>query len=184
MTQQEVVIMKLYKNYQILLFSLIAAITSGCATTTVDKNAKSTPYNSGEKILIVEHNPLIPTRLTSAGIQTGRYSSIQSKPTHSQRDLLQVMITVSIPEEIKSVGQTIRYLLRRSGYQLANPNTQKNKVTAFFIKSLPRVHRQIGPMTLEDALITLMSPAFTLHSDPVHRLISYRLNDNFSGEVL
>ena len=92
------------------------------------------------------------------------------------------MITVTIPDEIETIGQTIRYLLRRSGYQLINPQQQQPELAQLFSKRLPDVHRHLGPMTLENALTILTTPAFTLIEDPVHRLISYQLDDLFLGE--
>ena len=115
-------------------------------------------------------------------VQTGRYSAIAATPTHSQRQLLQVMITVTIPDDIETIGQTIRYLLRRSGYQLISPQQQQPELAQLFSKRLPDVHRHLGPMTLENALTILTTPAFTLIEDPVHRLISYQLDDRFLGE--
>jgi len=121
---------------------------------------------------------------TPSDIQTGRYSSIKSQPTQSQRELLQVMITVSIPDEITNIGETIAYLLKRSGYQLMQPEAKQIELTSFFLKRLPDVHRHIGPMTLEDALTILTSPAFKLNIDPVRRLISYELDKRYAGEIL
>lgn len=125
-----------------------------------------------------------PYYSTTSGVQTGRYSSIKSQLTQAQRELLQVMITVSIPDEITSIGETIAYLLKRSGYQLMQPEAKQIELTKFFLKRLPDVHRHIGPMTLEDALIILTSPAFKLNNDPVRRLISYELDKQYVGELL
>ena len=125
-----------------------------------------------------------PYYSTLSDIQTGRYSSIKPKPTQSQRELLQVMITVSIPDEITSIGETIAYLLKRSGYQLVQPQAKQIELTRFFLKRLPVVHRHIGPMSLEDALIILNTPAFKLNQDPMKRLISYEMDNRFSGEIL
>jgi len=121
---------------------------------------------------------------TPSDIQTGRYSSIKSKPTQSQRELLQVMITVSIPDEITSIGQTINYLLKRSGYQLVQPQAKQIALSNFFLKRLPEVHRHIGPVSLEDALTILTAPAFKLNQDPVMRRIRYKLDTRFAGETL
>ena len=121
---------------------------------------------------------------TPSDIQTGRYSSIKSKPTQSQRELLQVMITVSIPVEIINIGEAIAYLLKRSGYQLVQPQAKQIELTKFFLKRLPDVHRHIGPMTLEDALTILTAPAFKLKQDLVRRLISYELDHLYAEERL
>jgi len=178
------------KKYFSLLFLIMLGIT-GC-TTTKRENTK-----------IATHDILVNTDLPSdkekaveavkkesqqlphiTDIQAGRYSSIKSKPTQSQRELLQVVITVSIPDEITSIGQTIEYLLKRSGYQLVQPQAKQIELTRFFLKRLPDVHRHIGPMSLEDALIILTAPAFKLNQDPVSRLISYELDTCFAGEIV
>ena len=101
--------------------------------------------------------------------------------TPSQRQLLQVMITVTIPDEITTIGETIQYLLRRSGYQLTGSTYQQPELIQLLTNRLPDVHRQLGPMTLEDALTILTTPAFILTEDPVHRLISYQLDGRYLG---
>ena len=42
----------------------------------------------------------------------------------------------------------------------------------------------MGPMTLEDALSVLAAPAFTLHEDPLERVIRYDLNSRHAGDSL
>jgi type IV pili sensor histidine kinase/response regulator len=184
--------MKTYRKYYLFLLSLIISLgITGCATTEAGKNASSEILQNSEELATQKIEPLMANSKLSAlpqpnisRIQTGRYSSIRPKPTHSQRELLQVMITVSIPDEIRNVGQAISYLLKRSGYQLEQPKVLQTELSEFFSKPLPRVHRQLGPMTLEDALITLTAPAFVLQNDPVQRLIGYKLNDLYAGEAL
>ena len=165
---------------------------TGCTTTGQTHQADDSTHNTqavsetgttatdaGEIYSSTEMDALFSK---SMGVQTGRYSVIASTPTHSQRQLLQVMITVTIPDDIETIGQTIRYLLRRSGYQLINHQQQQPELAQLFSKRLPDVHRHLGPMTLENALTILTTPAFTLIEDPIHRLISYQLDDLFLGE--
>ncbi|MCK4842399.1 MAG: hypothetical protein KAT04_11065, partial [Methylococcales bacterium] len=94
------------------------------------------------------------------------------------------IISIAVPEYIRTVRETIRYVLKRSGYQLSEPKQYQNELVELFAKQLPEVHRYIGPMTLEDALTILTTPEFFLVEDPVHRLISYQLDDNYSKETL
>ncbi|MFW5443986.1 MAG: hypothetical protein ACKE51_06750 [Methylococcaceae bacterium] len=181
--------MKLFNSNDIAILILILNLgLTGCATTQSGKNAgNKTPQDNHEAVLQkIDPLPVLPksSTINITGVQTGRYSSIKPKPSHSQRELLQVLITVSIPDDIRNVGQAIRYLLKRSGYELVQPQIHQVELTEFFNKSLPRVHRRIGPMTLEDALITLTAPAFLLVDDPVRRFISYRLDDSYTGEML
>ena len=178
------------KKYFLLLFLMLLGIT-GC-NTTMGKHTKiathdipvNTDLSSGKQIVVerVKQESLMLSNTTE--IQTGRYSTVQAKPTQPQRQLLEVMISVTIPDDITMIGQTIHYLLKRSGYQLVQPRVDQPKLTAFFDKRLPNVHRHIGPMTLEDALTILTAPAFTLHEDPVQRLISYDLDSRYAGDTL
>jgi len=174
-------------NSNFILLSLISIFgVQGCTSTgqsvenVVDQGTQQQAELSSAAVTPQKQ----PYYSTPSDIQTGRYSSIKSKPTQSQRELLQVIITVSIPDEITSIGETIAYLLKRSGYQLVQPQEQQTELTGFFLKRLPEVHRHIGPMSLEDALTILTAPAFKLNQDPMKRLISYEMDNRFSGEIL
>lgn len=116
-------------------------------------------------------------------IQTGRYTVIAPVPLPEQSQLLDVVISVTLPEEeVYTVGQGIRYLLKRSGYQLVNANQLSADVLLLFSRPIPRVHRHLGPMTLRQALNTLATPAFRLVEDPVHRFISFTLKETIAQE--
>jgi len=173
-------------NSNFILLSLISMFgVQGCTSTgqSVENVVDQATQQQAELPTVVTPQEQ-PYYSTLSDIQTGRYSSIKPKPTQSQRELLQVIITVSIPDEITRIGETIAYLLKRSGYQLLQPKAEQIALTQFFLKRLPAVHRHIGPMSLEDALTILTAPAFKLNQDPVSRLISYELDTRFAGEIL
>lgn len=94
-------------------------------------------------------------------------------PTQAQSELLEATVTVQLPDRIQTIGETVRYLLQRSGYRLAATESSAPETLALFALPLPAVHRQLGPMTLREALETLAGPAFHLVQDPVHRLITF-----------
>jgi type IV pili sensor histidine kinase/response regulator len=119
------------------------------------------------------------TDVTNPVVQTGRYTVIKAVPSLAQRNLLKVMITVTIPPDIKSIDETIRYLLMRSGYRMQLVPIQGQKVIQILSKTLPEIHRKIGPMHLIDALTMLTTPAFELITDPVKREIRYQLKNNY-----
>lgn len=112
-------------------------------------------------------------------VQTGRYTVIQAAPTPAQKNLLDVMITVTIPNDINTIDATIRYLLIRSGYHMPLMPSQDQEVIQILSKPLPEIHRKIGPMRLIDALTMLTTPAFEMVTDPVKREIRYQLNNNY-----
>lgn len=111
--------------------------------------------------------------LHASDIQTGRYSMLSAAPTQAQAELLEATVTVQLPTRIQTIGEAVRYLLQRSGYRLATDESTGPDTLALFALPLPVVHRQLGPMTLRDALETLAGPAFHLVEDPVHRLITF-----------
>ncbi|AEG00409.1 hypothetical protein [Methylomonas methanica] len=104
-------------------------------------------------------------------IQTGRYSTLAATPTPAQRDPLAVIIDVTIPETCVSIEQAIRFLLRRSGYEL--DTALSVDIIELMAKPLPAVHRQLGPMPLSDALTLLVTPSFVLQDDPIKRLLRF-----------
>ena len=111
--------------------------------------------------------------LQAKDIRVGRYSLLVATPTEAQSELLATTMTVRFPARIQTVGKAIRYLLRRSGYRLATAESIGPDTVALFALPLPAVHRSLGPMTLRDALETLVGPEFHRVQDPVHRLITF-----------
>jgi len=111
----------------------------------------------------------------AAEVQVGRYSTLPAMPTVAQADLLATTITLSVPERIVTVGEAVQYLLQRSGYRLATAPVIAPETADLLTLPLPAVHRHLGPITLAQALETLVGPAFRLVHDPVHRLISFEL---------
>ena len=111
--------------------------------------------------------------LQANDLQVGRYSLMTATPTLAQAALLAATVTVRFPERIQTVGEAVPYLLQRSGYRLATTESIGADTAALFALPLPAVHRNLGPMTVRDALAILAGPAFHLVQDPVHRLITY-----------
>lgn len=109
-------------------------------------------------------------------MQTGRYSQVKNIPPVDQLNPLKVVIQTRIPQSIKTVGETVQFLLVRSGYTLADQAVLSEEAKTLLQHQLPQIHRQIGPMTLDMALHTLSGEAFELVVDPVHRKVAYELS--------
>lgn len=108
-----------------------------------------------------------------AVVQTARYSFVPAIPTLPQREPLQVIITVTIPSDLQTVGEAVHYLLRRSGYSVESPPTLNPNAVRMFLNPLPDVQRSLGPMTLQDALTVLGTPELVPVIDPIRRRINY-----------
>jgi type IV pili sensor histidine kinase/response regulator len=115
----------------------------------------------------------VSSHLYASDVQVGRYSLLSAEPTEAQTDLLATTVTVHFPAQIQTVGESIRYLLRRSGYRLADAVALAPETTDLLALLLPAVHRHLGPITVRRALETLAGSTFNLVQDPVHRLIAF-----------
>ena len=114
-------------------------------------------------------------------MQTGRYTYVKNTPPEDQLNPLRVVIKTRIPQSVETVGQAIGFLLARSGYTLIDKSAQGEEVQALLGLPLPQVHRNIGPMTLDQALHTLGGDAFELVIDPVRRKVAYELSTKLAG---
>ena len=142
---------------------LAAALASGCTTTT----APLVPDAVEAVSTIPESDApeFIPV------VRYGRYTLVELAPTAAQRDLLLQTIDVSMPEDARAtVGDGLRHVLKRSGYQLCET---PSAVTELYALPLPAAHLHLGPMTLRDALLTLAGPAWELHADERARQICF-----------
>ena len=108
-------------------------------------------------------------------VQVGRYQSVIMRPDENQVDLLSVVITRNLPEHVNTFGQAITHLLDGSGYRLLSPKLAESYRSHLFAMPLPQVQRQLGPLSLRQALELLGGPAFRLVIDPTYRLVSFEL---------
>ena len=108
-------------------------------------------------------------------VQVGRYQTVMLRPDENQIDLLSVVVTRELPEHIKTVGQAVATLLDGSGYRLLSADLAEPYRTLLFSLPLPDVQRQLGPLTLRQALELLTGPAFRLVVEPTYRLVSFDL---------
>ena len=111
-------------------------------------------------------------------IPESRYVSVRAKPLPGQQDLLTSIVDIQMPERIQSVGQALEYLLDPFGFQLEAVNDIADQYL-LFVLGLPEPHRQLGPMTLMDAIITLGSQSFKPIINPVKRTVQFQLREGF-----
>lgn len=181
-----------YRNIQLLLLLALPAALAGCSAA--GRTATNTPIrdpvaskndaissdqtDSAETQILRIYQHSAKNRPEQA-VQTGRYSALAAIPTDAQRHPLEVIIDVRIPDDILTIKETIHYLLRRSGYTLNA--VLAPDVVQLLDKPLPDVHRNLGPMTLNEALTVLTTPDFVPAEDPHTRMISYHLISDPTG---
>ena len=113
--------------------------------------------------------------LLAQDVTIERYLSTPLKPTLAQQDLLQQRLEIKFPQNMLTIAQAVQFTLQFSGYRLVDLNALQAPVREMLSQPLAQINRSFGPMTLEQALETLVGPAFCLLVDPVHRLISFQL---------
>ncbi len=108
---------------------------------------------------------------SASSIQVARYSVMPPAATPAQADLMAVVVNIKFPQQVSTVGEALEFLLRRSGYRLVD--TDSPAMTILQGLPLPAVHRQLGPLTLNNALLTLAGSAYRLSVDSLHRTLSF-----------
>lgn len=137
---------------------LLVALAAGCATPPAPApvpDVVTAPAPEAENVPVVRY---------------GRYTLVELTPTAAQQDLLLQVVDVSIPGTLHaSVGDALRHVLQRSGYQLCSGRD----TDALGSLPLPAAHYHLGPLQLREALLTLAGPARTLHIDHSTRSVCF-----------
>lgn len=113
--------------------------------------------------------------LASDITQIDRYLTTSNKTQLSQVNLLSQTIHVRFTRNIQTVGDAINYLLQFSGYSLLTEKERSIELNILLKKPLPVIDRNLGPISLSDALTTLAGSAYYLTQDPVNRTVDFKL---------
>lgn len=104
-----------------------------------------------------------------------RYTAMSLLPSPADLDPTRVVVQVSFPRmNTKTVGDAIRYLLVRTGYELVAEGQLHPQVVALLAKRLPDSQRALGPYQVNTMLGILIGPAFVLVTDHASRLVSFQ----------
>jgi len=160
-------------RYWVVTSLLTLVAVSGCASHVVPD-----AQVSAEQVEIVpaaEEPAAIPV------IRHGRYALVELEPTAAQRDLLMQVVEVSLPQGIEvTVGDGLRHVLKRSGWRLCEGTAA---VAELDVLPLPTAHVHLGPMTLRDALVTLVGAAWELRLDERVRQVCFVASGDMSDDA-
>ena len=112
-------------------------------------------------------------------VRVARYSLRGLQASRSQRDPMSALVQVRFAPRVRKVGEALAQVLLGSGYQLASADRQSAHFGLLKNVELPAVHRELGPMTLREALKILAGAHWDLVEDPVHRLVAFDLLPNW-----
>ena len=117
-------------------------------------------------ILIVGNNSLV---FGQEERRAGRYTIIKTGPDAAEAEPLRAIKLIQIPSHVNNVYDALAHLLLETGYTI---NQQSEKAKQIFSSlTLPSVHREMGPMTINEALHTLVGPTWSLQIDDQLRTI-------------
>ncbi|MBO9333115.1 hypothetical protein C1I89_32800 [Achromobacter pulmonis] len=139
---------------------LWAILAGGCATTATPPEPPAAPV-----AVAPESAPeFVPV------VRYGRYTLVELAPSAAQQDLMLQVVDVAVADTLHaSVGDALRYVLLRSGYQLCG-GPESDALQGL---PLPVAHYRLGPLLLRDALLTLTGPAWDLHVDDSARQVCF-----------
>lgn len=110
--------------------------------------------------------------------QISRYMTVKNRARFEQMDLMAQIVQIRFPQNVKTIGEAVNYILRFSGFALSDcKNNQGLRV--MLSKPLPLVDRDIGPISLREALLILVGPGFTLETDSINREVNFKLKENY-----
>lgn len=125
---------------------------------------------------------IVQAEIADSRIFESRYLAVQVGPEQAQTDLLQSIVDIHVPEKTTTVGESLSYLLRPYGFQI-DENPAVDEQYLLLVLTLPKPHRQLGPMTLMDALTTLGGSSFQPVINPVKRTVRFQFRDGFGRFV-
>jgi conjugative transfer region protein (TIGR03748 family) len=119
------------------------------------------------------------------GVALGRYTSMDARPALSVRNPMRVVATVNFPKShVQTVGDAVKHLLVRTGYELSAPAQLGDAQQALLGLALPESHRRIGPYRVEAILQALLGDSWAVQIDHGKRRVSfYSLDASTSSPV-
>lgn len=116
--------------------------------------------------------------------QINRYATVANKPLVAQVNPLLAVQQIHFPQEIKTVGEAIEWWLHYSGFALVSKESQPNGFQAVMHKTLPQIHRTLGPLTIKEGLEVLAGQqVFVLIVDPLLRQVNFKLKPAYQSAV-
>lgn len=106
-------------------------------------------------------------------IHTDRYTLHSTSPRADQAAPLNAIINMSMGKHIITVGDAVREVLKGSGYRWHNQTDGDKLLNAL---PLPSVLRELGPLSLSDALSTIAGEAWQLQTDHLNRVVWFTIN--------
>lgn len=154
--------------YRPIIAAMAAVLVGACASTTEETALSPTSM------------PVPTDEDAREFLRQGRYTLVELRPDAGQRNLLRQIIDLRIPaSHATTVGDAMRYVLRRSGYQLCEGDPV---LATLWGLPLPAAHLRLGPLPLSQALQLLAGDAWRLSIDERARQVCF-ISAQSNGEA-
>lgn len=130
-------------------------------------------------LIVITLSSIVLAESEQVGLAKSRYVSVALGPTGAQKNPLDRVVEIQIPQRITTVGAAIEYTVLPHGFRLHGEGDAAPEQSLMVSLPLPDVHRALGPLKLIDALQVLGGEAFILRVNPVKRTVSYVLNPDY-----
>lgn len=107
-------------------------------------------------------------------VRTDRYTLVTAGAREDQKAPLKSIVNLSLGKDVFSVGDALREVLKGSGYRWQSPDAQDQLLNTL---PLPSVIRELGPVSLGDALQTIAGEAWQLRSDSLNRVVWFDVKE-------
>lgn len=114
-------------------------------------------------------------------VRTDRYTLVYPTATAAELDPLSVNVKMDFPPTVKTVGDAVDFVLLNSGWQITNDLANGNALAITLKRPLPLVHRNMSLMPLRTALHTLVGSQYIPVEDPIRRIYSFDLKEEYRG---
>ncbi len=157
-------------NLKFISLAILISLLVGCGTSPSCSNV-----SNGENIQPSTANDIS---------QVGLYSSVANTATPAQQDPLMAISEFNFGPHVRTVREAVEQVLQDTGYVLAEDYELEYQVKEVLRKPLPITQRQLGPISVINALKTLMDQrVFNLNINPIDRSVSFKLKPAFKTSV-
>ncbi|KJG57108.1 hypothetical protein UA38_12110 [Photobacterium kishitanii] len=106
-------------------------------------------------------------------VDVSRYVAVKVDRHQQQSEPLKTVVSMTIPNQIKTVGQALNYILSDTGYSLSDPINLSKNVRILLTRKLPNIHRNFEYQTITSILKMLSGEPYQLMIDPIKREVNF-----------
>jgi conjugative transfer region protein (TIGR03748 family) len=105
-------------------------------------------------------------------VEQNGYTQIVIDTAHVQKHPLNNVTTISLPKNVRYVGQALNYILYPSGYSLGELKATESEVLKLYSMTIPVVNRSFKRATVKQIVSVLVGQGYELRIDDQTRTVN------------